>query len=136
MGLTRFANKGHLARAVLDASAYQTRDIVEAMNKDSGVDLSALKVDGGMVHNEMLMQFIADMLDVPVIRPVVSETTSLGAAYAAGLAVGFWSDLDELKRQWAEDKRWLPAVAHKDREEQYRGWQKAVQRTLGWVDEG
>jgi len=135
VGLTRFANKGHLARAVLDANAYQTRDIVEAMNKDSGVDLSALKVDGGMVHNEMLMQFIADMLDVPVIRPVVSETTSLGAAYAAGLAVGFWSGLDELKKHWAEDKRWLPAVAHKDREERYRGWKKAVERTLGWVDE-
>jgi len=135
VGLTRFANKGHLARAVLDASAYQTKDIVEAMNKDSGVDLSALKVDGGMVYNEMLMQFIADMLDVPVIRPVVSETTSLGAAYAAGLAVGFWSDLDELKEHWAEDKRWLPTVGQKDRAERYRGWQKAVQRTLGWVDE-
>ena len=135
VGLTRFVNKGHLARAVLDATAYQTKDIVEAMNKDSGVVLSALKVDGGMVYNEMLMQFIADMLGVPVIRSVISETTALGAAYAAGLAVGFWSGPDELKRHWAEDKRWLPAVGHSYREEQYRGWKKAVQRTLDWVDE-
>ena len=135
VGLTRFVNKGHLARAVLDAAAYQTKDIVEAMNKDSGVALSALKVDGGMVYNEMLMQFIADMLDVPVIRPVIAETTALGAAYAAGLAVGFWSGLDELKQHWAEEKRWLPEVEHAYREEQYRGWQKAVQRTLGWIDE-
>ena len=135
VGLTRFVNKGHLARAVLDATAYQTKDIVEAMNKDSGVVLSALKVDGGMVYNEMLMQFIADMLGVPVIRSVISETTALGAAYAAGLAVGFWSGPDELKRHWAEDKRWLPAVGHSYREEQYRGWKKAVQRTLNWVDE-
>jgi len=134
VGLTRFANKGHLARAVLDASAYQTKDIVEAMNRDSGVDLSALKVDGGMVYNEMLMQFIADMLGVPVIRPRVTETTALGAAYAAGLAVGFWSGLDELRQHWSEEKRWLPVVEHAYREEQYRGWKKAVERTLGWVD--
>jgi glycerol kinase len=134
VGLTRFANKGHLARAVLDASAYQTKDIVEAMNRDSGVELSALKVDGGMVYNEMLMQFIADMLGVPVIRPRITETTALGAAYAAGLAVGFWSGLDALRQHWSEEKRWLPVVEHAYREEQYRGWKKAVERTLGWVD--
>jgi len=133
-GLTQYANKGHIARAVLEASAYQTKDIVEAMNRDSGVDLSALKVDGGMVHNEMLMQFVADMLDVPVIRPVVSETTALGAAYAAGLAVGFWSNLGELKQNWSEEKRWLSVMAQKDREERYHNWQKAVQKTFGWIE--
>jgi glycerol kinase len=133
-GLTQYANKGHIARAVLEANAYQTKDIVEAMNRDSGVDLSALKVDGGMVHNEMLMQFVADMLDVPVIRPVVSETTALGAAYAAGLAVGFWSNLGELKQNWSEEKRWLSVMAQKDREEKYHNWQKAVQKTFGWIE--
>jgi len=133
-GLTQYANKGHIARAVLEANAYQTKDIVEAMNRDSGVDLSALKVDGGMVHNEMLMQFVADMLDVPVIRPVVSETTALGAAYAAGLAVGFWSNLGELKQNWSEEKRWLSVMAQKDREERYHNWQKAVQKTFGWIE--
>jgi len=136
VGLTRFANKGHLARAVLEANAYQTKDIVEAMNRDSGVELSELKVDGGMVHNEILMQFVADMLDVPVIRPVVSETTALGAAYAAGLAVGFWPNPGELKQNWSEEKRWLPVMTQKDREEKYLGWQKAVQKTFGWVEEG
>ncbi|MBW2599813.1 MAG: glycerol kinase GlpK [Deltaproteobacteria bacterium] len=135
-GLTQYVNKGHIARAVLDASAYQTKDIVEAMNRDSGVELSALKVDGGMVHNEMLMQFVADMLNVPVIRPVVSETTALGAAYAAGLAVGFWSNLGELKQNWSEEKRWLSVMEQKEREERYSGWQKAVQKTFGWVEEG
>ena len=134
-GLTQYANKGHIARAVLDANAYQTKDIVEAMNRDSGVELSALKVDGGMVHNEMLMQFVADMLNVPVIRPVVSETPALGAAYAAGLAVGFWSNLGELKQHWSEDERWIPVMEQKDREERYHGWQKAVQKTFGWVEE-
>ncbi|MBW2650104.1 MAG: glycerol kinase GlpK [Deltaproteobacteria bacterium] len=135
-GLTQYVNRGHIARAVLDANAYQTKDIVEAMNRDSGVELSALKVDGGMVHNEMLMQFVADILDVPVIRPVVSETTALGAAYAAGLAVGFWSNLGELKQNWSEEKRWLPGMEQKEREERYSGWQKAVQKTFGWVEEG
>jgi len=134
-GLTQYANKGHIARAVLDASAYQTRDMVEAMNKDSGVELSALKVDGGMVRNHILMQFVADILNVPVIRPVVSETTALGAAYAAGLAVGFWSNLDELKQNWSEDQRWSPVMGQENREERYRGWQKAVQKTFGWVEE-
>jgi glycerol kinase len=133
-GLTRFVNKGHIARAVLEASAYQTRDIVEAMNKDSGVELSKLKVDGGMVVNELLMQFQSDILNVPVIRPKVSETTALGAAYAAGLAVGFWQGLDELRRNWEEDKTWQPAVNSEIRENYYREWKKAVDRTFNWLD--
>ena len=134
VGLTRYVNKGHIARAVLEASAYQTRDIVNAMNKDSGVELSRLKVDGGMVANETLMQFQSDMLNVPVIRPQVSETTALGAAYAAGLAVGFWSGLDELRQNWAEDKTWQPAMASAVREKYYREWKKAVDRTFDWVE--
>jgi glycerol kinase len=133
-GLTRFVNKGHLARAVLEASAYQTRDIVDSMNKDSGVALRSLKVDGGMVYNELLMQFQADMLNVPVIRPRITETTALGAAYAAGLAVGFWPDLESLRRNWAMDKTWLPAMPHDAREKQYGEWKKAVKRTFDWVD--
>jgi glycerol kinase len=134
VGLTRYVNKGHLARAVLEANAYQTRDIVEAMDKDSGVKLSRLKADGGMVYNNLLMQFQADTLSVPVIRPKVTETTALGAAYAAGLAVGFWSDLNELRRNWAEDRTWQPAMAPAVREKGYREWMKAVERTLNWVD--
>jgi len=134
VGLTRYVNKGHLARAVLEASAYQTCDIVNAMNKDSGVHLSRLKVDGGMVANEILMQFQSDMLNVPVIRPKVAETTALGAAYAAGLAVGFWSGLDELRQNWAEDKSWHPSMASAAREKYYREWKKAVDRTFNWVD--
>jgi glycerol kinase len=134
VGLTRYVNKGHIARAVLEASAYQTCDIVNAMNKDSGVELSRLKVDGGMVANEVLMQFQSDMLNVPVIRPRVSETTALGAAYAAGLAVGFWTGLDELRQNWAEDKTWQPAMAAAAREKCYREWKKAVDRTFDWVD--
>jgi len=133
-GLTRFVNKGHIARAVLEASAYQTRDIVEAMNKDSGVQLTKLKVDGGMVGNEMLMQFQSDLLGVPVIRPEVSETTALGAAYAAGLAVDFWSGLDELRRNWAVDKIWQPAMEPAVREKYYRMWKKAVDRSFDWVN--
>jgi glycerol kinase len=133
-GLTRFVNKGHLARAVLEACAYQTRDIVEAMNKDSGVELTKLKVDGGMVGNELLMQFQADILTVPVIRPEVSETTALGAAYAAGLAVGFWSGLDELRQNWAVDKTWQPAMDADAREKYYREWKKAVDRTFDWAN--
>ena len=133
-GLTRYVNKGHIARAVLEASAYQTRDIVDAMNKDSGVALSRLKVDGGMVANEVLMQFQSDMLNVPVIRPQVAETTALGAAYAAGLAVGFWSGLDELRQNWAEDKTWQPSMATAVREKYYREWKKAVDRTFDWVE--
>ena len=133
-GLTRYVNKGHIARAVLEAVAYQTFDIMDAMNKDSGVDLSALKVDGGMVANELLMQFQADVLNVPVIRPQIAETTALGAAYAAGLAVGFWSGLEVLKQNWAVDKTWQPTMAAKTRENLLGQWQKAVNRTFNWVD--
>ncbi len=134
VGLTRFVNKGHIARAVLEASAYQTLDIVEAMNKDSGVELNKLKVDGGMVGNELLMQFQSDILDVPVIRPKVSETTALGAAYAAGLAVGFWSGVEELRKNWDIDKTWQPAMETQVREAYYRQWKKAVDRTFDWVE--
>jgi glycerol kinase len=134
-GLTRFVNKGHLARAVLEASAFQTKDIVESMNQDSGVALRSLKVDGGMVYNELLMQFQADMLNVPVIRPKVTETTALGAAYAAGLAVGFWPDLESLRRNWTVDKTWLPVMPEKERGKKYGEWKKAVERTFGWVEQ-
>ena len=134
VGLTRYANKHHIARAVLEANAYQTLDIVRAMSKDSGVPLRQLKVDGGMVANDLLMQFQADVLDVPVIRPKMPETTCLGAAYAAGLAVGFWKGLDELRDNWAVDKTWQPAINEEQREKGYKGWQKAVERTLDWVD--
>ncbi len=134
VGLTRYINKGHLARAALEATAYQTREVLDAMNKDSGVKLKALKVDGGMVHNETLMQFQADILGVPVIRPTVAETTSLGAAYAAGLAVGFWSKLDDLRAHWGKDKVWKPAMPARRREQLHRGWLKAVTRTFDWVE--
>ena len=133
-GLTRFVNKGHIARAVLEASAYQTRDIVEAMNKDSDVELNALKVDGGMVGNELLMQFQADILDVPVIRPSITETTALGAAYAAGLAVDFWSGLNDLRQNWTGDKTWQPAMATEIRKKSCREWEKAVRRTFDWIE--
>jgi glycerol kinase len=133
-GLTRFVNKGHLARAVLEASAYQTLEIVEAMNNDSGVDLSSLKVDGGMVANELLMQFQADILNVPVIRPAVTETTALGAAYAAGLAVGYWSDAAELRSNWAIDKIWEPQMDPAERQKGIGDWKKAVARTFNWVE--
>jgi glycerol kinase len=134
VGLTRYVNKGHIARAVLESSAYQTRDIVEAMNKDTGMKIHELKVDGGMVYNEVLMQFQADTLQVPVIRPKVSETTALGAAYAAGLAVGFWSGLDELRQNWSIDMIWTPRMEDAERENTYRNWQKAVERTLNWIE--
>ncbi|MGB3772121.1 MAG: glycerol kinase GlpK [Rhodococcus sp. (in: high G+C Gram-positive bacteria)] len=134
VGLTRFVNKGHLARAVLEATAYQTREVIEAMNADSGVDLEVLKVDGGMVVNELLMQFQSDILNVDVVRPVVAETTALGAAYAAGLAVGFWSSEDEIRENWAEDKTWTPSMDDAQRDKLYAGWKKAVTRTLDWVD--
>jgi glycerol kinase len=133
-GLTRFVNKGHLARAVLEASAYQTLEIVEAMNNDSGVALSSLKVDGGMVANELLMQFQADILDVPVIRPAVTETTALGAAYAAGLAVGYWSDAAELRSNWAVDKTWKPQMDPAERQKGIGDWKKAVARTFNWIE--
>lgn len=134
VGLTRYINKNHLARAALEATAYQTREILEAMEKDSGVKLSALKVDGGMVSNELLMQFQADMLNVPVVRPKVAETTALGAAYAAGLAVGFWKNTDELTSHWGCDKQWSPDMPNKDRRKLYAGWKKAVTRTFDWFD--
>lgn len=135
VGLTRFVNKGHLARAVLEATAYQTREVIDAMNADSGVDLKVLKVDGGMVVNELLMQFQADILDVEVVRPVVAETTALGAAYAAGLAVGFWDSEDDIRNNWAQDKSWTPSMDPARREKLYAGWKKAVTRTLNWVDD-
>ena len=133
-GLTRYANRGHLARAALEAVAYQTRDVLEAMEKDSGIPISELRVDGGMVANELLMQFQADQLGVPVVRPKVTETTALGAAYAAGLAVGFWSGRDELVRNWGVERRWHPQMAQTERAKLYAAWQKAVQRSFDWVD--
>jgi glycerol kinase len=134
VGLTRFVNKGHLARAVLEATAFQSREVIDAMNADSGVPLKSLKVDGGMVVNELLMQFQADILGVPVIRPVVAETTALGAAYAAGLAVGFWSGEDDIRNNWAQDKQWDPALDEPTRQREYRNWKKAVTKTFDWVD--
>ena len=135
VGLTRFVNKGHIARAALEATAFQTREVLDAVNADSGVPLTELKVDGGMISNNTLMQFQADIIGVPVVRPVVAETTALGAAYAAGLAVGFWSDLDELRANWQEDSRWTPQMGEPERNRQLRNWKKAVTKTFGWVDE-
>jgi glycerol kinase len=132
-GLTRYANRGHIARAALEATAYQTRDVAEAMERDLGVALRELKVDGGMVANELLMQFQADMLGVPVVRPRITETTALGAAYAAGLAVGYWGSTEELKGNWSVDKRFAPSMADRDRARLHAAWQKAVQRSFGWV---
>jgi glycerol kinase len=134
VGMTRYINKGHIARAALEASAYQTREVLEAMEADSGVRLTALKVDGGMVFNNLLMQFQSDLLDVPVIRPKVAETTALGAAYAAGLAVGFWSDFDELRANWGVDQEWQPQMDAETRQTLYTGWKKAVTRTFDWVE--
>ena len=134
VGMTRYVTKGHLARAALEATAYQTREVLDAMEKDSGVTLTALKVDGGMVFNDLLMQFQSDILDVPVIRPKVAETTALGAAYAAGLAVGFWKDYNELRANWAKDKEWKPTMDAKLRKKLYSGWKKAVTRTFDWVE--
>jgi len=133
VGLTRYVNKGHFARAALEASAFQTREVLDAMNKDSGVDLKALKVDGGMVFNETLMQFQADILGVPVIRPTVAETTALVSAYASGLAVGFWNNTDELRKNWGVDKTWEPKMDAGTRDKLYKGWLKAVTRTFDWV---
>jgi glycerol kinase len=133
-GLTRYVTAGHVARATLEATAFQSREIVEAMATDSGVTLDSLKVDGGMVHNDLLMQFQADLLGVPVIRPEVAETTALGAAYAAGLATGFWNSEDDLRENWAEDKRWEPKMDADKRDEYYRYWKKAVTRTFDWFD--
>jgi glycerol kinase len=133
VGLTRYVTKAHLARAVLEATAFQTRDVVEAMHADSGIDFTQLRVDGGMVVNDLLMQFQADILDLPVIRPRTIETTALGAAYAAGLAVGVWPDTDALRRLWAEGARWTPSLAPDRRKELYTTWRKAVTRTFDWA---
>ncbi|GAA2175891.1 glycerol kinase GlpK [Arthrobacter parietis] len=135
VGLTRFVNKGHIARAALEATAFQTREVLDAANADSGVNMEDLRVDGGMVANDALMQFQADILGIPVIRPKVTETTALGAAYAAGLAVDFWKDTDELASNWSEDKRWLPTMDDAERDRQLRNWKKAVTKTFDWVDE-
>jgi glycerol kinase len=133
-GLTRYVNKGHIARATLEATAWQTREVLDAMNADSGVPLTALKVDGGMVFNDLLMQFQADCLGVPVIRPKVAETTALGAAYAAGLAVGYWAEIEDLRENWAKDAEWTPKMDATTREKDYAMWKKAVTRTFDWVE--
>lgn len=135
VGLTRYVNKAHIARAVEESTAYQTREVLEAMNADSGQALTELKVDGGMTRDELLMQFQADQVGVPVVRPKVAETTALGAAYASGIAVGFWSGTQDVIDNWAEDKRWEPTMEEAERERLFRNWNKAVQRTLDWVDE-
>ena len=134
VGLSRFNTNAHLARAALEAICYQSRDVAEAMAADSGVTLDVLKVDGGVTANELCMQIQADVLGVPVSRPVVAETTALGAAYAAGLAVGFWSGTDELRSNWNESRRWEPTWSAEQRDEGYARWKKAVERTLNWLD--
>ncbi|HEX4726702.1 MAG TPA: FGGY-family carbohydrate kinase, partial [Jatrophihabitans sp.] len=136
VGLSRFNTNAHLARATLEAICYQSRDVAEAMERDSGVRLQVLKVDGGVTANNLCMQLQADILGVPVSRPVVAETTALGAAYAAGLAVGFWQDTDELRQNWNEDRRWNPSWDDRQRTDGYAGWQKAVERTLDWTNLG
>jgi glycerol kinase len=134
IGLTSYIHKGHIARAALEATAYQTREILEAMQNDAGIDLESLKVDGGMVKNDNLMQFQADILGVPVVRPQITETTALGAAYAAGLAVGFWQDLDNLRVKWQEDRSWQPQMEESEQDRLYSGWLRAVDRTLNWLE--
>ncbi|QKW05643.1 glycerol kinase GlpK [Streptomyces sp. NA04227] len=134
-GLTRYVTKAHIARAVLEATAWQTREISDAMTKDSGVELTTLKVDGGMTSNNLLMQTLSDFLDAPVVRPMVAETTCLGAAYAAGLAVGFWPDTDALRANWRRAAEWTPRMDAETREGEYKNWLKAVQRTMGWLDD-
>ena len=134
-GLTRYANKGHIARAVLEATAFQTREVVEAMEKDSGIALDQLRTDGGMIENDLLMQFQADILAKPVVRPVMKETTALGAAYAAGLAVGFFKDVHDLCANWSVDKTWKPKMEEKKRNEMYRLWKKAISKSFDWIDE-
>jgi glycerol kinase len=133
-GLTRYVNAGHIARATLEATAWQSKEVVDAMNADSGVALTSLKVDGGMVHNDLLMQFQADVLGVPVIRPTVAETTALGAAYAAGLAVGFWREVEDLRANWGKDKQWDPSMDPAKRDQEYALWKKAVTRTFDWIE--
>ncbi len=133
-GLTRYVNNGHIARSVLEATAYQTKDVLEAMEQDAGIEISSLRVDGGMTVNELLMQFQSDMLEVPVIRPKMIETTALGAAYAAGLAVGFWQNFEDLVQNWGVDKQWKPDMPAEKRKEYYHGWKKAIERSLNWED--
>jgi len=135
VGLTRFVNKNHIARAALESTAYQTREVLDAMEADSGVELAELRVDGGMVANETLMQFQADILGVDVVRPKVAETTALGAAYAAGIAVGFWQGEQDVIDNWAEGARWSPKMPDAERERLYRQWKKAVTKTFDWVDD-
>ncbi len=135
VGLTRYVNRGHIARAALEAIAFQTREVFDAVKADSGVPFTELKVDGGATANDLLLQFQADILNVPVVRPIVAETTALGAAYAAGLAVGYWSGLDDLRANWKEDKRWTPALEPDERARLYRNWKKAVTKTFDWVDD-
>lgn len=134
VGMTRFVNRGHIARAALEATAFQVREVLDAMRTDSGVDLQTLKVDGGMVGNDLLMQFQADVLGVPVVRPRVSETTALGAAYAAGLATGFWRSVEEMRANWGVDRTWQPSDDDKPRTDLYAQWKKAVTRTFDWVE--
>jgi len=134
VGLTRFVTKAHLARAALEATAFQTREVLDAVNADTGIPLEELRVDGGMIENGLLMQFQADILGVPVVRPVVAETTALGAAYAAGLAVGFWKDTDDLAERWQEQERWEPQISEDEREALLATWKKAVTKTLGWIE--
>ncbi|HOB05754.1 MAG TPA: FGGY-family carbohydrate kinase, partial [Propionibacteriaceae bacterium] len=135
VGLTRYVNRGHIARAVLEATAFQTREVLDAMEADSGVKLAELKVDGGMTQNDTLMQFQADVVGVPVVRPVVAETTALGAAYAAGIAVGYWNGEQDVIDNWAEDKRWEPSLDQSEVDRTYRLWKKAVTKTFDWVDD-
>jgi glycerol kinase len=134
VGLTSYITKGHLARAVLEATGWQTREVVDAMNADFSVALKELKVDGGMTADNLLMQFVADVLDVPVVRPMVAETVSLGAAYAAGLASGYWPDLEVLRRNWHRAAQWLPDMDPERRDREYGDWQRAVERSLGWIE--
>jgi glycerol kinase len=134
VGMTRYVNKGHFARATLEATAWQTREVLDAMEADSGVKLKELKVDGGMVYNDLLMQFQADVLQVPVIRPKVAETTALGAAYAAGLAVGFWGSTDDLRENWGKDASWEPKMDGDKVAAEYRQWKKAVTKTFDWIE--
>jgi glycerol kinase len=135
VGLTRFVNKGHIARAALEATAFQTREVAEAMNADSGVDVKELRVDGGMIANDLLMQFQADILGVDVVRPEIAETTALGAAYAAGIAVGFWDGEQDVIDNWNEGHRWTPSMDEAERERLFRQWNKAVTKTFDWVDD-
>jgi glycerol kinase len=135
VGLTAYANRGHIARAALEATAWQSREVVDEANAVAGIPFSELRVDGGMTANELLMQFQADVLGVPVVRPAVTETTALGAAFAAGLAVGFWSDQQELRERWTEDRRWEPQMGAEEREREYAQWKKAVTRSFDWVEQ-